>query len=73
MPVITAHTSLLWPYRSVVLYLRLYGESLKVAKSRPEPKNETPLILPAEVVFTTRDLSSGVEALKSAGRSNVVK
>ena len=30
------------PYIRVVLYLRLRGESLKVAKARPEPDNDTP-------------------------------
>lgn len=70
---IIAHTNLLWPYNLNVPYLCLCGESLKVAKSRPEPKNDKLPMLPAELVLTTRDLFSGVEALKSAGRSNIVK
>ena len=70
---VATRTNLLWPYSSIVLYLRLRGESLKVAKSRPEPVGDKAAMLPAELVFTTRDLFSGVEALKSAGRSNVVK
>jgi len=70
---IIAHTNLLWPYKLTVPYLCLHGESLKVAKSRPEPKSDKLLMLPAELVLTTRDLFSGVEALKSAGRSSVVK
>jgi len=51
----------------------LCGEPLKVAKSRPEPKNDIAYMLAAELVLTTRDLFPGVEALKSAGRSNFVK
>ena len=70
---VATRTNLLWPYSSIVPYLRLRGESLKVAKSRPEPVGDKAAMLPAELVFTTRDLFSGVEALKSAGRSNVVK
>ena len=71
--VIVGHTNLLWLYSSLVLYLRLRGEFLKVAKSRPEPEHDMPIMLPAELVLTTRDLFSGVEALKSAGRSRFVK
>ena len=56
-----------------MLNLRLRGESLKVAKSRPEPVNDKADMPPAELILTTRDLFSGVEALKSAGRSNFVK
>jgi len=73
MPAMTTHTSLLWPYSLPILYLCLCGESLKVAKSRPEPKSDKLLMLVTELVLTTRDLFSGVEALKSAGRSSVVK
>ena len=68
-----ARTNLLWPYRLIVLYVRLRGESLKVEKSRPEPKYDWLDMPLAEVMLTTRDLFSGVEALESAGRSNVVK
>jgi len=68
-----ARTNLLWPYRPIALYLRLRGESLKDAKSRPEPKYDWLGMLLPELVLTTRDLFSGVEALKSAGRSNFVK
>ena len=73
MPVIAAHTNLLWLYREPARHLRLGGESLKVAKSRPEPENDMPAMPPAELVLTTRDLFSGVEALRSAGRRSVVK
>ena len=67
--VTVARTNLLWPYRTLALYLRLRGESLKVEKSRPEPKYDMLDMPLAELVLTTRDLFSGVEALKSAGRS----
>ena len=73
MLVITGRTNLLWLYNAFLVHLRLRGESLKVAKSRPEPKIDTPNMLPAEERLTTRDLFSGVEALKSAGRSSLVK
>jgi hypothetical protein len=66
-------TNLLWLYSAPGLYLCLCGESLKVAKSRPDPENDTPDTLVAELVLTTRDLFSGVEALRSAGRSSLVK
>ena len=67
------HTNLLWPYSWVGLYLCLCGESLKVAKSRPEPDNDTPCMWEAELMLITRDLFSGAEAFKSAGRSSCVK
>ena len=70
---VTERTNLLWPYSWPKPCFRLCGESLKVAKSRPEPKNDTPCVLAAELVLTTRDLFSGVEALKSAGKSSFVK
>ena len=70
---IAGRTNLLWVYSSPVRCLRLRGESLKVAKSRPEPENDIPFMLPTELVLTTRDLFSGVEALKSAGRRSFVK
>ena len=73
MLVVAERTNLLWPYNAFLVHLRLRGESLKVAKSRPEPKIDTPNMLPAEETLTTRDLFSGVEALRSAGRSNFVK
>jgi len=46
---------------------------LNVAKSRPEPKYDTPKMLAEELVLTTLDLFPGLEALKSAGSSNFVK
>ena len=66
-------TSLLWPYNWDTLYSRLRGESLKLAKSRPEPKIDRPCELEAELVLTTRDLFPGVEALRSAGKRSFVK
>ena len=66
-------TNLLWPYSLYVSYLRLCGESLNVAKSRPEPDSDRLWMWEAELVLTTRDLFSGVEAVKSAGRSSCVK
>ena len=71
--VIATRTNLLWPYILRRVYLSLCGDSLKVAKSRPEPESDTPPIPPAELRLTTRDLFSGVEALKRAGRSSFVK
>ena len=70
---VAERTNLLWLYNAFLVHLRLRGESLKVEKSRPEPKIDTPNMLPAEERLTTRDLFSGVEALKSAGRSSFVK
>ena len=73
IPTIAGCTNLLWPYSLFMSYLRLCGESLKVAKSRPEPDNDTPCTWEAELILTTRDFFSGVEALKSAGRSSFVR
>jgi hypothetical protein len=71
--VIAERTSLLWSYSALGGYLRLTGESLKDAKSRPEPEIDAPCRLPAELTLTTRDLSPGEDVLNSAGRSSFVK
>ena len=55
-----------------VIFL-LFGESLKVEKSNPDPKAEMPRNPICEERVMTRDLCSGVEALYNAGISSSVK